>query len=408
MTRSALPRAFRSALAILIALAFGLGASTTAGAAPSDPGQWYLATLHIPQAQAITTGTGVTVAVIDTGIDDTHPALAGQTVSGKCFGAARFVEPTDDSVGHGTAMAGLIAGTGKDSRHILGIAPGAKLMPLCINADHVTDDAAINTFTPAIRYAVDHGANVISMSVGADDSTTLAADTAAYHAAVAYALRHNVVIVAAVGNKPLTGKVVSPARLPGVIGVTGTTRSGGAWSGSADGTKVLAAPATDILSTDTLHKADADNRPVHSDGYVTGSGTSNSTAIVAGVAALVRAKYPNLDAANVVNRLIRTADHKGAAGRNDQYGYGIVDPVKALTADVPKVDANPLGEPAAPSASTSPTNGGGRAGSTTGTGGTSPLPWIVLGVVVLVAAVVIVVLLSRRRARGSTAGRDRP
>ncbi len=130
--------------------------------------------------------------------------------------------------------------------------------------------------------------------------------------------------------------------------------------------------------------------------YTVSNGTSDSSAIVAGVAALVRAKYPDLDAANVINRLITTADHHGSPGRNPQYGYGIVDPVKALTAHVPHVNANPLGEPeAAPTTSHTP-----EAASTTTTknrnSGTAAI--VIVAAILLLAAIIIVVLL-RRRAR---------
>ncbi|HEY3505809.1 MAG TPA: S8 family serine peptidase [Actinocatenispora sp.] len=370
--------------------------SVPASATAVRPREWYLDALRIPQAQAITTGRGVTVAVIDSGVDGAHPDLRGQVTSGACVGGLDSVQkPNEDLDGHGTAMAGLIAAKGGGPDHALGVAPGAKVMPICMLTEKVAPGPSFRAIADGLRWATDHGAKVASVSLGSDHAV-MSTDLTAIENAVAYAEEHDVVVVAATGNVPDARHVVTPASLPGVVAVGGSTRSGTAWTGGTTGRQMaLAAPATDIVSPDTLGRA-GDAEP---SGYKTSDGTSNATAIVAGVAALVRAKYPDLDAANVVNRLIRTADHKGAAGRNDQYGYGIVDPVKALTADVPTVHANPLGEPAAPSPTTS--DGGHAAGSASDTGGGNAVPWIVLGVVVLVAAVIIVVLLSRRRARSS-------
>jgi subtilisin family serine protease len=98
---------------------------------------------------------------------------------------------------------------------------------------------------------------------------------------------------------------------------------------------VLAAPATDIVGAGLRSRT----------GYAIGTGTSNSSALVSGTAALIRSKYPDLKAQDVIQRLIATADDRGPKGRDPQYGYGIVDPLKALTADVPEVDRNPLLKP---------------------------------------------------------------
>jgi type VII secretion-associated serine protease mycosin len=380
-----------------------LGALLTTSAPASAAGirsqQWYLDALHIPQAQRISTGKGVTVAVIDSGVDGSHPDLKGQLTRGKCLqGFDDVQKPTEDLDGHGTAMAGIIAAEGNGPDHALGIAPDAKIMPICMLTDDSAPGPAIRAIAEGIRWATDHGAAVVSISLGSDHSV-MSSDTDAIESAVSYAQSHDVVIVAATGNLPDAKHVITPAALPGVVAVAGTTKSGTAWKGSTTGKQVaLAAPATGIVSTDTLGRA----HDPHPTGYRTGTRTSDATAIVSGVAALVRAKYPKLDAANVVNRLIKTADHKGAAGRNDQYGFGIVDPVKALTADVPAVDGNPLGQLAAASSSPSASSAGGRgAAAPRPDGGGSALPWIIAVVVAIALCAVVVIVVAARRRRSS-------
>ena len=131
--------------------------------------------------------------------------------------------------------------------------------------------------------------------------------------------------------------VTSPANIPGVIAVTGTTRGGAFWSGSVQGPEAaVSAPGDGIFNIGPNH------------GYGWGDGTSDSAAIVSGVVALIRSKYPDLDAANVINRIIRTARDAGPAGRDPQYGFGRIAPVAALTADVPAVSENPLLGPTPP------------------------------------------------------------
>lgn len=402
-TTHPLLRLARLSIPVLVAIAALVATSTPAGATAVRDREWYLDVLQVPRAQEMTTGKGVTVAVIDSGVDGTHPDLRGQLTSGACVGGLDSVQkPNEDLDGHGTAMAGLIAAKGGGPSHALGVAPGARIMPICMLTDKVAPGPSLRAIGDGLRWATDHGATVVSISLGSDHPV-MSADMDAIKTAVAYAEAHDVVVVAATGNLPGAKHIVTPASLPGVVAVGGTTRSGAAWTGGTSGKQMaLAGPATDIVSPDTL------GRPEDADpsGYKTSDGTSNATAIVAGVAALVRAKYPDLDAANVINRLIRTADHKGSAGRNDQYGYGIVDPVRALTADVPQVGANPLGEPPAPAVSASEQT---HAAAPATAGGGSALPWVVVGVVVLVVVVAVAVVLGRRRSgRTAEPGWDRP
>ncbi|WP_158554086.1 type VII secretion-associated serine protease mycosin [Micromonospora deserti] len=364
--------------------------------------QWYLDTLKIPQAHKITKGRGVTVAVIDSGVDPNVPDLRGQVLRGRGLNSAATADGrgTDDDIGHGTGMAGLIAARGGGEMRHLGIAPEAKILPI----------STANRYDPrelaeGIRWAADSGADVINMSLGVDRPPT-----AEEMAAVRYALDKNVVLVASAGNRRQgDSKVINPASIPGVIAVTGLARNGGIFPDSTTGPEaVLAAPSEEIISP----------RPtsVSPNGYGVGSGTSDAAALVSGVVALVRAKHPDLDAANVVNRLIRTARDEGPAGRDDRFGFGAVDPLAALTRSVPPVTANPL-------LAGAPVAGGGQSGAperSEGTGDDGPLVsvgvtdrtgavvQIALCLAVPLAVLVLVIVLVRRsrrhRAPAATAG----
>ncbi|MBM7490359.1 type VII secretion-associated serine protease mycosin [Micromonospora luteifusca] len=332
--------AIRPAAACLLAGLLVLGAAQPAVAAPRRAEQWYVDELRIEQAHKLSTGRGVVVAVLDTGVDANHPDLKGQVLrGGRSDGGSG--DGRTDTHGHGTHMAGIIAATNASPDGVDGIAPGAKILPIKLDASR--DEAAPYDAAPVslgIRMAVDGGAKVINMSLGKPSAAT-----PAELSAIQYALDHDVVVVVAAGNTAKgSTKVDAPANVPGVIAVTGTTRGGRFWSGSVQGPEaVIAAPGDDI------YNAGRDN------GYGWGDGTSDSTAIVAGIAALIRSKYPNLDAPNVINRIIRTARDAGPAGRDPQYGFGLIDPVTALSANVPPVTANPLLDPTAATADPAPT-----------------------------------------------------
>ncbi|MET8204297.1 S8 family serine peptidase [Micromonospora taraxaci] len=307
-----------------------VGVPAPASAADTVRGlQWYLDALQIPQAHEITKGRGVTIAVIDSGVDATHPALAGQ-LAGRP-GAAPAGSPhgwvdRDKEEGHGTSMAGLIVGRGGDRNRQLGIAPEAKVLPIALSGS--AGDGNDGEVARGIRWATDAGADVISLSIGFEQPASVRIVEA-----VQYALSKNVVLVAATGAGGRT--VNSPANAPGVIAVNATTRSGDLSRYSVGGSEVvLAAPGDDIIApVPTV---------VEGNGYAVASGTSQATAIMAGVVALVRSRYPNLDAANVINRLIRTARDAGVPGRDPEFGFGTVDALAALQRPVPAVDGNPL------------------------------------------------------------------
>ncbi|MCM3926096.1 S8/S53 family peptidase, partial [Frankia sp. AiPs1] len=304
-------------------------AANPAPVAPAQGSQWYHAVLGLAQAQAVSEGAGTVVAVIDGGVDAGHPKLQGQVLPGAGVGPGAAVDGwrDDDPDGHGTAMAGLIAGRNDNGRpEVRGIAPAARILPISTGAE--ADSAEV---ARGIHRAVDLGADVINLSLG-----SAGAATPDEREAVAYAFAHDVVVVASAGNVE-TGdsEINSPANIPGVVAVTGSTARGDFWRGSSRGARAaIAAPAPGI-------RAPVPTR-VSPDGLDTGAGTSNSAAIVSGVVALIRSAWPDLDAPNVIKRLIYTARDAGPPGRDVEFGFGIVDPAAALTKAVPVVAANPL------------------------------------------------------------------
>jgi type VII secretion-associated serine protease mycosin len=298
---------------------------------------WHMAALKIAQAQSVSRGQGVVVAVIDSGVDATHPDLAGQVEAGKGFGADAAPDGRRDEdarEGHGTSMAGLIAGRGGGPDHVLGIAPKATIMPISTGVR-----PTVNEIADGIRWAVDHGAGVINISIGRPGNDVSVNEELS---AIKYALDHNVVIVAAAGNSSQSGNGVAwPAKAPGVVAVAGLDRQLHAWSGSGHGNQVvLSAPAVQLISPAPT--------AVSRSGYVLSDGTSGASAIVSGAAALVRARYPALDVKNVVNRLVTTAKDFGQPGRDADYGFGMVQPAAALDADVSDVSQWPIATPSLP------------------------------------------------------------
>ena len=167
-------------LAILVATGAGLLTTAAPARAETVRGyQWYLDTLRISQAHKLTKGGGVTVAVIDGGVDATHPDLRGQVLPGHGLGgdAAADGRRDSDDIGHGTAMAGLIAGRGGGEDRLLGIAPAAKILPVSTGARFEPGE-----LPTAIRWAVAHGADVINLSLGSRGQADQAQVDAIRHA----------------------------------------------------------------------------------------------------------------------------------------------------------------------------------------------------------------------------------
>ncbi|ROP39404.1 S8 family serine peptidase [Saccharothrix texasensis] len=328
--------------AVVAAVLLALLAPGVARAQTIEEQQWHLAALEVSAAHAITRGDGVVVAVVDSGVDDTRPDLAGALLPGAGFGSASGTDGTEDKDGHGTAMATLIAGRAVDGG-ALGVAPGAMIMPVSVGADG--DKFTTASVAEGVTWAVDQGADVINLSL-----TSLATLTPDLLRAVNHAFDNDAVVVAGTGNDG-DEHVGAPANIKGVIAVSGTIEGNGPWPESNTGPEtVLAAPAQRIVTAVPVSVVDT--------GYAEVDGTSAATALVSGAAALVRARYPELDAGNVVNRLIATATDLLAPGRDDVTGFGQVDPVAALTAEVPRVERNPLAPPPRTSSAAPPPTSG--------------------------------------------------
>ena len=300
--------------------------------------QWHLRELDVASVHRITRGAGVVVAVIDSGVEASHPDLSGQVLKGIGIGGAAGPEGGSiDPDGHGTAVAGIIAAKGGADNRALGIAPAAKILPVRLSKSGAVGGFSSRDVADAIRWAADNGADIINLSI-ADDREVLSYE----REAIAYAQSKDVVVVAGAGNRNEGHTVIGAyGAVPGVLCVAATGPSGKLWPYSVTGDRVaLAAPGQDIVSTGS-------RRAGSKTGYVSGSGTSFATAVVSGAAALVRSKFPDLSAADVINRLIATATDAGAPGRDDEYGFGRLDLRRALTADVAHVETNPLGDAAA-------------------------------------------------------------
>ncbi|MCX4386709.1 type VII secretion-associated serine protease mycosin [Micromonospora peucetia] len=339
--------------------------------------QWHLGYLNAERAHRITQGEGVTVALPDTGVAP-HPDLNRNVLPGIDMVPGGSGDGRGDRNGHGTGMAGLIAAHGQSSNGgALGIAPRAHILPIVDSPKDGNGDP--DTLAQSVEYAIDKGVDVISISSGGDTNPRLTQ-------AVKRALVSDIVIVAGSGNLPFDQRVAYPAREPGVIAVGGVDRSGRHAAISVSGSEVdLVAPAVDIYSTSYDGK------------YRAATGTSGATAIVAGAVALIRSKYPYLPASEVAHRLTATAIDKGPPGRDDEYGYGVIDLVAALTADVP-----PLGFGSATAgapAHTASTTTAAAEPADDGDSGTTARGLVTLGVIV--AACGAWALIARRRRHGN-------
>ncbi|WP_329215735.1 type VII secretion-associated serine protease mycosin [Streptomyces sp. NBC_01485] len=316
-------------LGCLLAATVALVPPTTAYADSIRSQQWALDALHTQEVWRTTKGRGVTVAVLDTGVEADHPDLDGNVLAGKDmvgFGAV----PGDRAwARHGTAMAGIIAGHGHgydNDDGVIGIAPEAKILPVRVileDGDPQRTKARNtrgNALAEGIRWAADQGADVINLSLG-DDSAS-AHPEPAEDEAVQYALKKGSVVVASAGNGGEKGDHISyPAAYPGVIAATAVDRYGTRASFSTRRWyATVSAPGVDVVIADPDHK------------YYQGWGTSAASAFVSGAVALVKAAHPGLTPAQIKKLLEDTARNAPADGRDDSRGYGFIDPAAAIKA----------------------------------------------------------------------------
>jgi thermitase len=290
---------------------------------PDDPdygSQWGLPKIDAPAAWDITTGgSDVTIAVVDTGIDLGHPDLScfGKLTSGWDFVNNDAIP--DDDFGHGSHVAGIAAACTNNGIGVAGVAWGARLMPV-----KVLDANGIGSYEDVangITYAVDHGADIINLSLGGSESSTTLAD------AVQYADDHGVLVVSAAGNCAqggsqcgnLVNPLIYPAAYPTTLAVAATD-SNDNWAYFSEYRPYVdvAAPGVSIYST------------WKNDSYTSLQGTSMATPYVAGLAALIWSFDPSLTRDQVRTIIQSTADDLGAPGKDDYFGYGRINARRAL------------------------------------------------------------------------------
>lgn len=344
-------RLARALTACAAALALALGPAAVAeagGARASVPAiaradqvrdlEYWLADYGFAQAWKTTKGAGVKVAVIDTGVDGSVADLAGAVVGGtdvSGVGAANGQKPLGDgdSADHGTWVASLLAGRGTGpTSGVLGAAPEASILTASVALGKAIGPVSSDDqIAEAIRWAVDNGAKVINMSL---TRNTLDWPTS-WDDAFQYAFSHDVVVVAAAGNRGSgTTEVGAPATIPGVLTVAGVDRQGKAsFDASSQGITIgVSAPSEQLVGVSP------------GGGYVQWEGTSGAAPLVSGAVALVRAAHPELKAPDVIERIIKTARPAGGSVPSPIYGYGLLDAAAAVTASVPHVTENPMGD----------------------------------------------------------------
>lgn len=317
--------------------------------------EYWLKESGVTNAWQVSKGAGVKVAIIDSGVDGQHPDLKGSVVGGTDASGAGSPDG-QKSIGskpeHGTLVATLLAGRGHRTPSpspkpspgasstpttggpdgVIGVAPEAQLLTVStwLGSQNPGGKSDQDQIPAAVRWAVDNGAKVINISLG----STSPGWPQSWDAAFLYAEQKDVVIVAAAGNR-LAGNVQvgAPATIPGVLTVAGLDREGKAsLDSSSQGITIgVAAPAEGLIGG------------MPGGAYADWAGTSGATPIVSGVAALIRSKWPEMSAKQVINRIVSTAKDSGTAGKDPIYGFGVLNAEAALKADVPEAQVNPLG-----------------------------------------------------------------
>ncbi|WUH97994.1 S8 family serine peptidase [Spirillospora sp. NBC_00431] len=350
--------ALGAAVAVPVATAQGGAATIVRGAPAGAPvgaaadqiraREWHLDVLRAEKAWKYSKGRGVTVAVLDTGVDKRHPDLIGRVVNGPDLtGGVR--RPGTRYWGlHGTSMASIISGHGHgpgQSQGMMGVAPLSSVLSVRVtleNDDPMRRDdgqqsggADRDAVAQGIRYAVDHGADIINMSLGG--GRQYYNGTASQESAIKYALGKGVILIASAGNDGSTANRKNfPAAYPGVIAVGALDRRLRLWKDSNRRSHAaVCAPGVDIVSADA------------SNGYVVGTGTSASSAMVAGVAALVRSRYPRLSPAEVRQSLLQGSPARPGHPTGSPTCRGTVDAVRTLIAahKLNKTSSGPLETP---------------------------------------------------------------
>ncbi|MCW4457931.1 S8 family serine peptidase [Microbacterium sp. MPKO10] len=300
---------------------------------------WLDSGYGVQEAWKTTKGKGAVIAVMDTGIGKGPKDFAGVTggtdVSGVGSSDGRTPLGSEEEKNHGSWVASLAAGRGNGSADSpIGIAPEATLLAISIGFPSSGATVPfVDQVSEGIHWAVDNGADVINMSF----STNTKEWDPSWDEAFKYAHDNDVIIVAAAGNRGSgTEMVGAPATIPGVLTVAGVDKSAKVSQGaSTEGITIgVSAPSEELTG-------------VSADGsLVQWAGTSGASPIVAGMVALLRSAYPDMDANNIINRLIKTAhptEGQGDEVPSSDYGYGLANIGDAIDKDIENVDANPMG-----------------------------------------------------------------
>ncbi|MGW1936775.1 type VII secretion-associated serine protease mycosin [Streptomyces goshikiensis] len=385
----------RRATSALVGLLLAGVAATPAHAETIREQQWHLDAMKADDIWKISTGKGVTVAVIDSGVGRV-PELEGQVLPGKDYATSGYEgDERTDYENHGTGMAAIIAASGKhpSGNGAFGLAPGAKILP--IRVPH--EGGSSPSWSVAIRYAAESDAKIINVSM------VTATESPELREAVAYALSKGKLIFAGVGNYGnSTNETFYPAATPGVVGVGAVNADGSAIDISQHGPQVdMTAPGIDISSA-----------CAGKTGVCKSTGTSDATALVSASAALLWSAHPDWTNNQVLRVLLNTAGKpKDGAKRNDFIGYGVVRPRVAVPTPGDPGPANefPLPDLAAAEASASPSPSADVKTPESGKPAPAPqveakkggnLPWIALGLgacVIIGGAVATVVVRRRNR-----------
>ncbi|HIW62530.1 MAG TPA: type VII secretion-associated serine protease mycosin [Candidatus Stackebrandtia excrementipullorum] len=298
---------------------------------------WAQQLFNMKRVWPMATGDGVTVAVLDSGVQADHPVLDGRVLSGKAYIDAESQDEKEqnlgdgavrDCLGHGTGVAGIIAGGKSEEGDFYGLAPDAKILPVRVsnqdpNVDRDDDDEPLVTaddVADAIRWAADQNVDVINMSLKFTE------DHGPLRSAVEYAIGKGSVVVASGGNDgdkelPVATAPVYPASYPGVIGV-----------GAVDATLTKTAQSQWGPWIDVVAPGISIAAPQHDGDYQNDfGGTSGAAAFVSGTVALLAELFPDWEPQHYASQIIRTASHVAGPTPSLEYGNGLVDPYRAVT-----------------------------------------------------------------------------
>jgi thermitase len=288
---------------------------------PNDPYyaayQWHLPKVNAPAAWDSTTGSaGVTVAVVDSGVQATHPDLAGRVLAGYDF-VNNDADPSDDN-GHGTAVAGVAAAKGNDGIGVAGAAWNVSILPVKVMA--ANGSGSHSAIANGINYSADRGARIVNLSIGGTSSSRT------LQSSVNYANSKGCILIAAAGNNG-SSTTVYPAAYSGVTAVSALTPTDTLASFSSYGSFVDISSPGEGITTSWVNG-----------GYVTISGTSFSSPLVAGIAALALSVNPSLSNTAVASLLTSNADDLGAPGADIYFGAGRVNAGRVVSGATPVVD----------------------------------------------------------------------